>query len=249
MRSLSRARALSQAWDRDVQRAGAPTLVAADAPAGLVICPSQVKGALLAQPDPHPEPGRIVALEEAGRAVAHRAGLAAGIAAQAAVELLQPVGQALLRPQAREPVERILLQGSRRRREGLSDQSVTDERSAFCAAEAARLQRPRARDCLVRDRSLPRALEDPGADDADDMYLLAGELVFGQEHVDRPAIASLHNNPNRPGRLALLPWPQTGGQIGCRVVRGGGVPNQAARLLRSLDENGPRPAAGAGLLA
>src|SRR3989304_7763639 len=142
MRSLSRARALSQAWDRDVQRAGSLTLVAADAPASQVICPSQVKGALLAQPDPHPAPGRIAAREEAGRAVAHRAGLAAGIAAQAAVELLQPVGQALLRPQAREPVERILLQGSRRRREGLSDQSVTDDGGAVRAAEAARAQRP-----------------------------------------------------------------------------------------------------------
>ena len=71
----------------DLHWTGIFTLVAIHASPCQVESPAQVEGALFIQSNFHADPKRIVALVEAGRAIAHWARLAASIASDASVEL------------------------------------------------------------------------------------------------------------------------------------------------------------------
>jgi hypothetical protein len=137
----------------------------------------------------HPQP--IVPLEHAGGTVATGADLATGIAADAAVELMEPKGQPIGRRHLLNTgqVGILILVRSREALRRFAQQNIEDHRNPVNTARTA-------------GQSLARLILKSFTGHADDKNPLTLDLLFGQEDIDGTTVARLDDDGN-VGRLLV----------------------------------------------
>jgi hypothetical protein len=148
--------------------------------------PAQVKDVFLWQLDADIYPEAVVSLKHAGGAITSGADLAAGVAADAAVELAQPEGESLGRGH--------LLDGAEVSKSVIcysylwwfAEEGFVDHWHAIGTTGAAR-------------KHLPRVILRALTGYSDDVYPLALDLLLGQQDVDRATVARFDDDSDMGG--------------------------------------------------
>jgi hypothetical protein len=195
-----------------------------------------VKDVLLWQLNANIYPEAIVSLKHTGGAITAGANLAAGVAADAAVELAHPEGQPLgwshLLDRA-EVSKDVICQSDLW---WLPEEDIVDHWHAIGTAGTA-------------GKHLPRVILRALTDHSDDVYPLALDLLLGQQDVDRATIAGFGDD----GDMGGLFTPPGGGlfvvEIGDQVVETIRPPDQSVGLCGVVDNGRARTPAWAFLVA
>jgi hypothetical protein len=182
-----------------------------------------MKDVFLWQLDADIYPEAIVSLKHTGGAIAARTDLAAGVAADATVELPQPEGQPLGRGHLLDGAEvgkGVIYRGDLW---WLAEEDVVDHWHAVNTAGTARKHLPRVILCALTDHS-------------DDVYPLTLDLLLGQQDVNRATVARFDDDGDMGG---ILSPPGRGlfiVEIVDQVVKTSWAPDQPVSLCGVVDK-------------
>jgi hypothetical protein len=221
---------------RKVHRAHPFAFVTLHTAAGKMEGPAQVEDVLLRQFDTDVDPQPVVPLKHAGRTVAAGAHLAAGIAADAAVELTKPELQPLRGIQGFDLLQSVVLIVDQLDLRRLTEQDIVEYGETVGAAGAPPIQ-------------LTVGAVHAVAGYPDGEQPLSIDLLFRQKHIERSAVAGLYDDGDARGGLSSLWRLLLIVEVRHQVVEAGFTPYEAVDLARIVDERGASAAARADLVA